>query len=308
MSTGTPLTPGGMRRLGFAAMGTRVEVLLPAEHVDDGHVVRALFQDWEARLSRFRPDSELSRLNARGGGVVSPLLAGVLDAALRAARRTDGLFDPGLCAQLCAAGYDRPFNEMDPASEPSSVLPLPGGAWRRVQLTDRGFVRLPQGMRLDFGGIAKGMAVDCAAHELRRRGVPGGMISAGGDLTVWGEPPAGDAWIVAIDTDPPVPHVPLRHGSLATSTTGRRRWGATAHHTIDPRTGRPAATDLLQVSVAADTCGMAETVATAALVAGTAGAMDLLERLDLPALLIPLRGDPVTVGAWPAATPLGASR
>lgn len=297
-------TPAGMSRLRFPAMGTDIEVLIPSQDVAAGHRVRELFEEWESALSRFRPDSELSRVNAAGGGVAGPLLAEAVGTALLAAHATGGVFDPGLAEQLSQAGYDRPFAEMDPSSPlPVTAAARPGGDWRRVLLTDRGLLRLPPGMRLDLGGIAKGMAVDAAVAMMRRLEVPGGVVSAGGDLHVWGLPPGGRSWSIDIDAPVPTPRVPLRRGALATSSTLRRRWETTdgpAHHTIDPRTGRPAATDLVSVSVVAARCREAEVAATAALVLGAEDGAAFLVARRMPGLLVRRDGPPMTVGSWPA--------
>lgn len=297
-------TPAGMSRLRFPAMGTGVEVLIPSQDVAAGHRVRELFEEWESVLSRFRPGSELSRVNAAGGGVVSPLLAEAVGTALLAAHATAGAYDPGLAVQLSQAGYDRPFTEMDPSSPlPAPAAVRPGGDWRRVLLTDRRLLRLPPGMHLDLGGIAKGMAVDAAVALMRRLEVPGGVVSAGGDLHVWGLPPRGRSWTIDIDAPVPTPRVPLRRGALATSSTLRRRWETTegpAHHTIDPRTGRPARTDLVSASVVAPRCQEAEAAATAALVLGAADGAAFLAARGLHGLLVRRDGPPVTVGSWPA--------
>lgn len=309
---GRVATPAGMSRLRFPAMGTTVEVLIPSQDVAAGHRVRELFEEWEATLSRFRPDSELSVLNARGLGVASPLLAEAVGQALLAAHATGGLFDPGLAAQLREAGYDRPFSEMDPSHLPAvPAAPRPGGDWRRVLLTDRRMLRLPPGLELDLGGIAKGMAVDAAAGMLRRHHVPGGVVSAGGDLAVWGLPPRGRAWTVEIEGTSPPSRVPLRWGALATSSTMRRRWSTQdgpAHHTIDPRTGRPARTDLASASVVAARCQDAEVAATAALILGADEGAAFLSSRGLHGLLARRDGPPVVVGAWPATDRQGVPR
>ena len=103
-----------MRSYRFPAMGTEVQVLLPDDHGEAITPVRELFADWEATLSRFLADSELSRLNARAGEpvAVSPLLFEVVSASVEGARATDGAFDPTLLRQLVRIGYSRPFERM----------------------------------------------------------------------------------------------------------------------------------------------------------------------------------------------------
>jgi thiamine biosynthesis lipoprotein len=290
-------------------MGTEVVVLLPAVRAGDLGRVRDLFERWERSLSRFRAGSELSRINRDGGGAAGPITLGAVSAALAAAADTGGLYDPCLGAQIAAAGYDRTFADV-PADVPCTPPPaVPGGAWRDVRVDARaGTVALPPGARLDLGGLAKGMAVDAAAAALRSSGVVAGMVSAGGDMAVWGHAPGDAHWLVAIDAPPgapPVPPVPLRRGALATSGVGRRRWrrgGEPMHHTLDPRTGLPARTDLWSVSVVARHCRRAEVAATAALVLGAARGRAWLAGRGLDALLIPQAGPPVVVGGWPHAT------
>ncbi|MGE5335025.1 MAG: FAD:protein FMN transferase, partial [Nitrososphaerota archaeon] len=157
-----------MSRQTFAAMGTTITVLAPAaQGPRAAKVVRALFDEWERTLSRFLPESELSRLNAQAGAAVavSPLLWNVLTTALQAARATDGRYDPTLLRQMISIGYDRTFAEIrdgvpgaTPATGKAQEAHI-GGDWRRIQLdAARRQVTLPEGAGLDFGGIAKGMA------------------------------------------------------------------------------------------------------------------------------------------------------
>src|SRR5690348_6810253 len=157
-------TPEGMSRHVFAAMGTTVTVLVPAEHGPRAfEMVRALFDEWERALSRFLPESELSRLNARAGTAVevSPLLWDVLTTALEAARATNGRYDPTLLRQMLWIGYDRTFVDIDRTGHgtaPRVGQARMGGDWRLIQLDlAHRRVTLPAGAGLDFGGIAKGM-------------------------------------------------------------------------------------------------------------------------------------------------------
>ncbi|MGH2484510.1 MAG: FAD:protein FMN transferase, partial [Ktedonobacterales bacterium] len=156
--------PIGMAATRFHAMGTTVAVLLPSADADSGFAaVRELFATWESALSRFLPESELSRLNANAGAPmrVSPLLWTVLARALDAAATTVGRYDPSLRSQLVGLGYDRSFEQMPADADEASVHAAPGGGWRRiVRDHERHIVTLPVGVGLDFGGIAKGMAVD----------------------------------------------------------------------------------------------------------------------------------------------------
>lgn len=299
-STPPLVTPAGLARVEFGAMGTDVEVLVPTGREADTSTVVTTFAAWERRCSRFDPESELTRLNAHAGApaIVSAGLFDAVAAALDAARATDGIFDPTILHRLEDLGYDRTFAAIragdpggDIAGSRRPVAPAPWvGAWRRVRL-DRPTrtIDLPAGIGLDLGGIAKGMAVDAALGALVDRGVDVAAVNAGGDLAVRGTPPDADAWWVAVETADGGEPVAVRHGALATSSTARRRWrrgGRTLHHLVDPRTGLPSASGLVSVTAAAHTCVQAEVAAKAALVLGLADGAALLSRAGISALAI----------------------
>ena len=302
-------TPDGMSRHVFAAMGTMVTVLAPAKHGPRAFVtVRALFDEWERALSRFLPESELSRLNARAGTAVevSPLLWDVLTAALEAARATDGRYDPTLLRQMLWIGYDRTFTDIDRAGRGGRRPPVParpGGDWRLIQLDQaHRQVTLPAGAGLDFGGIAKGMAVDAALGQLRALNLTPALVNAGGDLAVAGQPPGQPDWPIAIPGLDRHWTIPLRNGAIATSTVTRRNWrqGETArHHLVDPATGEPARSDIISATVVAPYCRQAEVGAKVALLLGVRAGARFLEARGLAGLLIPTTGDYLTAGSWP---------
>jgi thiamine biosynthesis lipoprotein len=284
-------------------MGSDVRILAPARVIAEAaDLVEDLVARWEAALSRFRPDSDLSRLNASAGSDcrVGPILFDALAAALHGAEATGGLFDPLLGLTLVRLGYDRSFEELD------DVPAMPGSlvreGWRRVRV-DRigGTVRLPPGTALDLGGIAKGLVVDAALDHLEHRGWTPALVSAGGDLGVRGVPEDG-SWTVRVGSADPAPTVWLERGALATSGTTRRRWtqeGVLRHHLLDPTTGEPARGGLREITVAATTCAQAEVAATAAFVAGLPAGLRLVERHGLAALALTDKGNHVRAGRWP---------
>jgi thiamine biosynthesis lipoprotein len=282
-------------------MGCEVLVILPAERAAHIATVSALFAEWEARLSRFRPDSDLSRLNAAAGRptwVREPLL-GVLRRALRAARATRGVFDPTLARELSALGYATTFSEIrgEIAERPA---PARASSRHDVRLGPGGLVSLPADLAVDLGGIAKGMAVDAALAALRAEDVPFALVSAGGDLAVLGERP----WPVAVAAADGEAVLSLAAGALATSSTEERRWRTAhgeMHHLIDPRTRRPATSDLVRVTVHAPTCEAAEVAAKTALILGSDEGVAFLERHRLTGLLSRPAGS-YRVGAWPTQT------
>lgn len=278
---------GSVRRVSFPAMSTTVEIagVGVSDKVIEAAVARGrrLAETWEATFSRFRPDSELSRLNAAGGSPVpvSARFLTVLRAAIEAAERTGRRFDPTIVGALEAAGYDRDLSAVRARTgegRASPVASVPGPAGIEVD-QGRGTVRLPPGVRIDLGGIAKGAFGDRLAEELS--GWPGGAVDAGGDVRLWGRPPGGDCWIVGIE-DPSRPDADRlvaavrgpKAAGIATSGVHRRRWvdaGVSRHHLIDPATGCPLGGDVLAVTAFAPSAVAAEVAAKALIVAGARG-------------------------------------
>jgi len=279
----------------------------------------------DAACSRFRADSEIVALDhaAEGAGgrarpvPVSPLLAGALAVALRAARLTDGDVDPTVGGALSAAGYDRDFALVRPDGPPVklTVRSVPG--WRAIELDEAaGLVSLPAGTRLDLGATAKAWAADRAAARIAAELGCGVLVNLGGDIAVAGPVPPG-GWRVRVQDvtgrpeDPPAGPaavIAIRSGGLATSSTAARRWrrgGDVLHHILDPRDGMPAAPVWRTVSVAAATCADANTASTAAIIRGEA-ALPWLDRLGLPARLVAESGAVVTLGGWPPEQPSAA--
>ncbi len=299
------VTPAGTVTATFTAMGCEVLVILPARCAARTETVSALFADWEARLSRFRADSDLSRLNAAAGRptwVREPLLS-VLRRALRAAQATGGVFDPTLARELSAIGYATTFSGLH-GDVAERAAPARASTWRDVRIGPGGLVALPADLSVDLGGIAKGMAVDAALAALRAEGVPFALVSAGGDLAVLGPMSAGRPWPVAAEAADGEVVLSLTTGALATSSTERRSWQTARgpmHHLIDPRTRRPAAGDLVRVSVHAPTCEAAEVAAKTALILGPDQGAAFLERNRLTGLLN-TAAESIRVGAWPAQT------
>jgi FAD:protein FMN transferase len=283
-------------------MGTHVEVLLPDFQAECARAVDHLFADWERELSRFRPASGLSRLNATAGrpAPAGPLLRRVARRALDAAARTDGVFDPLLGRQLEAVGYDVTFDRIA-SPPPSGAPPVPGGAWRHVEIDDAaGTITLPAGARLDLGGIAKGMAVDASIRLLRRLGVESALVSAGGDIAVL---PRSEGWPVEVHTHAGPAVVSLLRGAIATSTTRRRRWvqdGVERHHLLDPASGLPARSEVHSATVTAETCEVAEVAAKVALVLGRDRGTRFLAGRGLTGILVEA-GRSTPAGSWPAA-------
>jgi FAD:protein FMN transferase len=229
----------------------------------------------ERRWSRFRPDSEISRLNAAGGRpvAVSPATTTLVSLAVEGWQATGGRYDPTVLDAMIAAGYDRSFSDLHSDSPTSATPagPTPGCDGMTVD-HDRGIVQLPPAVHLDPGGIGKGLAADLVAAMLRADGAAGALVNVGGDIRVIGEaPPAG--WGVDVDL-PGIgdTRLALRDAGVATSGTHRRRWrrdGTERHHLVDPVTGSSAVIPFVGATVVAGSAWWAEILTKAVLLAGS---------------------------------------
>jgi FAD:protein FMN transferase len=302
----------------FRCMGSDVRLLI-GEPVNPGlpnpadaaGTVRTLLKYFDARLSRFRPRSELSRLNtdARAVVPVSDLLMTLARAAIWAAERTNGLVDPTLVGELERAGYDHSLDGATPASLTEAIAaaprfrrasPHPARRWRAIRIDEQATtIERPPGLQLDSGGVGKGVAADLAAGLLR--GYSRFVVDCGGDMRLGG--PDAEAEPYRIEVEHPLTRarvIALRLGSGAVATSGldvriwRRRDGGFAHHLLDPATGEPAWTGLVGVTAVGRTALEAETLAKAALLSGPEGAHEWLS--ELGGVLVHSNGEVESVG------------
>jgi thiamine biosynthesis lipoprotein len=233
-------------------------------------------RQYEERFSRFRPDSELSHLNEspQEQVQVGSELGSLLARSVEYSRISRGLFDPVVLDALLLLGYDRTFEEVRAYSHQKAVAQAPRFRWRDVLVdATRHLVTRPCGARVDLGGIAKGAAADAAIAELSS--YPGALVDLGGDIRVCGRPADADFWIIAVEDGQSdggaLNYICLADGAVATSSLRKRRWvcnGEAVHHIIDPRSGQPARSDVLQCSVIADTAEHAEVAAKVGFIRG----------------------------------------
>jgi thiamine biosynthesis lipoprotein len=302
----------------FRAMGTDVEVMVLDGCDEDLHWARSEVERCEDLWSRFRPDSELERINGRSGEwtTVSELTLDLVEAAAGARASSRGSFDPLLGADLAGAGYDRPFDDVD-----RTGAGLPSGALAAHRSSDGGLeidrsgaaVRIPVGTRIDLGGIAKGWTADLLVAGLLERGAPGACANLGGDVAVGGRAPHADGWSIEVEHQAaapgPVLAAVLHRGGIATSTTLRRSWrspdGEARHHLLDPRTGRSCAGPVVEATVVAASGADAEVLATVAVVDPDRLAA-LLESSGAGALVTMGDGTTTALGDTSALRPVGA--
>jgi thiamine biosynthesis lipoprotein len=285
---------------------TRATGLASAKAAVD-EVVRAV----DLAASRFREDSELSRLNSNPDRevVVSHLLARLIAAALRGARLTGGAVDPTVGSAMKLAGYDADFANVaaDGLALDLVVTRVPG--WQAIEFHEASrTIRVPRGVEIDLGATAKALASDlAAAAALAKIGSGGALVSLGGDIAVAGEAPP-EGWLIQASEDSGAPiadseeTISIRSGGIATSSTTVRRWtrgGVVLHHIIDPVTGLPSDGPWRTATVVAGTCVDANIASTAAIVMGGEAAR-WLEVNHLPARLVDREGAVHRVSGWPA--------
>jgi thiamine biosynthesis lipoprotein len=288
----------------------RVIVTMPGSLRAAKAAVDLVVAAMDLAASRFRDDSELSRLNAspERDVTVSPLLAQAIAAALRGAELSGGAVDPTVGSAVRLAGYDTDFAQVPADGDRIRLYAERVPGWRAVRL-DRTArtVRVPRGVEIDLGATAKALTSDLAAAAASKAiGGAGVLVSLGGDIAVAGEAPA-EGWSIQTSDDSAAPidetqeAISITSGGIATSSTTVRRWtrgGVVLHHIIDPATGLPADTCWRTVSVVAANCVDANIASTAAIVMSRS-AISWLEAGHLPARLVDLSGNVLRVAGWP---------
>jgi thiamine biosynthesis lipoprotein len=239
-----------------------VDVVVHGASAEELERIEWLFEGWERVFSRFRPDSELNRVNRSESSavVVSELFARAVSTALAAARSTGGLVDPTLGLAIEAAGYDTDFSLLPEDDDERPPGPPSPGRWPALRLDGRLLAR-PPGLHLDLNGVVKSLAVDASLERLEGDG----FVAAGGDVAARGA--------VAVGL-PGGGSLRLRSGGLATSGITVRHWhrgDRLKHHLIDPRSGRPSTSRWDEVTVAAGSCLAADVAAKAAFLLGDDG-------------------------------------
>lgn len=284
----------------FRAMNS--DIILAASGGDQAQIkqgfmrTREFIQQSEQRFTRFTDTSELAALNRTAGSWfnASADMFEVLKAAHRLVDETQRLFNPAILPALKQAGYDRSMDEIkNSPARMGSVQVLEMQDFRTIQLDpEKLAVYIPEGMQVDLGGIAKGWIAERAAQLLSQY-AHACAVSAGGDMFLINLPDGELDWEVGLE-DPlhPEHDLAILHvlpGAVATSSITKRRWlrnGRDQHHLIDPRTGEPAVTEWLSVTVWARQAVEAEVYAKALLIGGPIVANDLFSNQPDKAYLV----------------------
>jgi thiamine biosynthesis lipoprotein len=288
-----------MKNKEFRAMGTNVEIIVnePNDQVDL-HIDRAIqmaqekMLSLESLLSRFREDSEISRINAAMGHWidVSPDTMEILRIAQDAFARTHGFFNPFMGLVLERLGYNVTFEDIERNADQAFTFDIPfvPPIHSPLQIDENALrARIEPGYKIDLGGIAKGWIVEQAATVLIKHGISNFICNAGGDLVCRGSND-GMPWVVGI-TDPfdplkTVVNLDVTNMCIATSGTYLRKWSAGArevHHIIDPFFGYPVQTDIMSCTVIHQSLVEAEILAKIALILGTAEGIPWLEKQSM---------------------------
>ncbi|MEI7847599.1 MAG: FAD:protein FMN transferase [Chloroflexota bacterium] len=273
----------------FRAMNS--EILLAAEGrgASQGfEMARSYIEAAERRFTRFAQTSELAQINQSAGSwkTVSQEMFDLLEIALTCHKASAGLFDPAILPDLEQAGYTKSMDELRIAgAEPyfqielrAPQIPFANIELRKADLS----ILVPQGLRIDLGGIAKGWIAEKAAHKLAIFS-PNCVVNAGGDMFLIGKPDGMESWEIGLE-DPRQPSrdlmtLQVEGGAVATSSVVKRVWlqnSAPRHHLIDPRTGQPALTPWLSVTALAPSAAVAEVFAKAILIGGPDYAGELI--------------------------------
>lgn len=280
-----------IRSIEFHAMNTSVTLAAEGERAIDGMYATKIFIDeCEQRFSRFLPASEVTELNRWAGEWfrASDELLEMLQLSMQFHNATNGIFDPSILPDLKQIGYDRSMDDIRAQgsqvddSSASYRASRPGFRQTEFDLTEN-LIRIPSGTEIDLGGIAKGWIVKKAA-ELLNTYVDVCAVSAGGDIQFIGQPLDGFDWDIYLedprDTIRMLAQLHIPPGGVATSSVMKRKWmqgEKVRHHLIDPRTGQPAQTEWLSVTVISPDVITSDVYAKAILIAGEKEAASLLK-------------------------------
>jgi len=286
-----------LHHLEFRAMGC--EMLAVVDHESMSSILARVpdwFEEWEQALSRFRYNSELTQLNQihERPVPVSDILWDVFQASQKAEQMTNGLVTPTMLDAVIQAGYDRPFDVLPQRTTimPDLAISMPPSLTMITVNSSARTLTLPDGMGLDFGGVAKGWAAHQAMERLRSEAST--LIDAGGDIAISGPCRDGSPWQIGVSNPfqrgQEIETLYLNECGVATSGKDHRRWtqaGIVQHHILDPQTRRPAETDLLAVTVVAPDVMQAEAAAKAAFILGSRAGLEWIEaRPEFGALFI----------------------
>lgn len=260
-----------------------------------GDSIIAVLKDVGHSLNVFDSTSLVSKINTNKVDTADIHLSSVIATAKAIHRQSGGAFDPTLSPAINAWGFGKDVRATTDTARLDSIMQFVG--LDRIIIAGGKVRKTDPRVQMNLSAIAKGYGCDCVAAMLKRNGVTDYMVEIGGEMTVGGLSPRGDKWSIAIDK--PIFTDSVVHSSLAVltftdaglATSGNYRNyheenGERFGHTIDSRTGRPARTDVLSVTIIAPSSMEADAYATAAMAMGSVKAKVMVDSLELPALMV----------------------
>ena len=303
-----------------AIMGTNIDVEIWHDDAAQGNAaIDAVMDEMrriDALMSHYKPESQLSQINARAFRepvVVDPELFDLIKESTHFSQITEGAFD----ITYASVGYLYDYRKHVKPTEAQIDAALPAVNWRNLLLdAEHHSVRFEhEGMRIDLGGIAKGYAVDRGIGILQSRGVKHAVVTAGGDTRIIGDR-FGRPWIVGIrhpdDKSRVITRIPLIDTAMSTSGDYERFFdenGVRYHHIIDPKTGH-SASKVRSATILGPTAMQTDGLSKTAFVLGAEKAIEIMERLpDFDAVFVRPDGRVLyTKGLQPPApAPAGAA-
>lgn len=280
----------GLRRLAFAALGTKCEIQYACDDASRAAAFESAASGWvqafEAKYSRFRPDSLVSRINAAAGKSwveIDAEMEGLIQLCDTLYFLTHGILDPTMLPLIRLWNYKAEHPELPSEFAIEAARRLVG--WPKL-LRETGRVFLPEpGMAIDFGGFGKEYAVDVVAQIALDHGITRVLVDFGHDIRGLGCPPGRPAWHIGLE-DPGRPGATdgsialTQNRGVASSGDYLRRFvvnGRRYGHIVDPRTGRPVANGCLQATVLAGSCLHAGVLSTTAFVLGPAEGIKFIQ-------------------------------
>jgi thiamine biosynthesis lipoprotein len=289
---GVKLRPAGegFWHLEFRALGSECKLFFKADGKNQALDYRRSAFDWlvsfEARFSRFLPDSLISMINANAGQIWTDIdheTETMLSICDHVNFTSQGAFDATSLPLSLLWDWKRKHDTLPSAAEIAEARKHVG--WKRIQRAT-GRVFLPEeGMMLDFGGVGKEFATDVLVNIAESCGIKNIMVNLGGDISVLGQSPEGGGWFIGLE-DPLSEGqchsgISLKSGiSVATSGDYRRCFefeGKTYGHILDCRTGWPVANGTRSVTVVAEKCVIAGIMSTSCMVLGGRAALQMLD-------------------------------
>ena len=262
-------------QLDLFSMDTLIRLNIYGDDAEEAlSLVRSELQRLESLFSRYDPDSDVSRVNTSGGTAcsVSAETASLLEQALDFRVRTDGLFDITIAPLMDLWGFSSEEYRVPEAEEIADALTHVGC---EVWLLGQSVTLSDPLAALDLGGIAKGYTGDLLIALLRQQGINSAVLILGGNVALLGSRPDGEDWRIGVrdpqDSGSQVGVIEASDCHVVTSGGYERNFqqdGIIYHHILDPRTGAPADSDLLSVTIVADTGLMADALSTALFIMG----------------------------------------